>query len=65
MKLNEHIDYIRSVDVEIMKLEDVFSYYKIKVISAIEHWDTSEETIKSIDRLHNKTVEIIENISKK
>lgn len=62
--LSSHLDYVRSIDLVSQELESAVSLYKVKLITALQNQDHSNETIERLDKIKEMVknkVEILHN----
>ena len=63
MKLNNHLDYIRSIDIPSQELEAAVSLYKITVIRALQSQDHSNKTIEKLDNIQEIVKQKVEKLN--
>ena len=58
--LNEHLDYIRRIDISNQEHEAAVSLYKIKLLTALQNQDHSTETLEKLDKIKEFIKEKVE-----
>lgn len=63
MKLNNHLEYARSIDIPSQELEATVSLYKLTVIRALQNQDHSNKTIEKLDNIQEIVKQKVEKLN--